>query len=142
MSFPRKIFIDSDAFVALAREDDAHHEKAIALLNRLTKESAIIITSNYVFTESITVISMRKSHEAAVEYIRRMKETDSNYTIQQVDADIEALAIEIFKKQTSKNTSFVDCTNMAFLQAMKIDAIFSFDEVYSKNGFALVSDLR
>ena len=47
----------------------------------------------------------------------------------------------LFKAQTSKNTSYVDCTNMVFMKQLDLDAIFSFDEVYRKNGLTLVEDL-
>src|SRR5918992_602427 len=47
----------------------------------------------------------------------------------------------VFKAQTSKNTSYVDCTNMVFMKRLDLDAIFSFDEVYRKNGLTLVEDL-
>lgn len=137
-----KIFIDSDAFVAFFKDNDSHHKKAALLFQQLKKQSATFLTSNYVFSESITVISQKVGHSTAVSFITTMTASEDTFLIKRVDEAIEEHAIEIFKKQTSKNTSFVDCTNMAFLQSMKIDAIFSFDEVYRKNGFALVSDLR
>ena len=62
MNTPRKVFIDADAFVALAREDDANHKRAASSLQHLIKQSVVFITSNYVFAESVTVISMRMGH--------------------------------------------------------------------------------
>ena len=55
--------------------------------------------------------------------------------------EIEEEAIGVFKAQTSKNTSYVDCTNMVFMKRLDLDAIFSFDEVYRKNGLTLVEVL-
>ncbi len=136
-----KVFVDADAFVALAREDDANHERANSCLQSLLSRPVIFITSNYVFAESITVISLRKSHGAAVQFIETMRSTESRYLIKRASEEIEEKAVEIFKNQTSKNTSFVDCTNMAFLKELHVDAIFSFDEVYKKNGFKTVEDL-
>ena len=136
-----KIFVDSDAFVAFAVKTDAHHEKASSLLNRLQINHTQFLTSNYVFSESITVISQRSAHKTAIKYIEEMQSSESPFQIERVDEAIEEKALQIFKKQTSKNTSFVDCTNMAFLQNMHLDAIFSFDEVYKKNGFQTVESL-
>jgi predicted nucleic acid-binding protein len=136
-----KIFVDADAFVALAREDDTNHEKAISLLQSLIKRAVVFITSNYVFSESITVISMLKSHEAAVQFIEAMQSQESQYLLKRVDEAIEEKALQIFKEQTSKNTSYVDCTNMAFMRQLQVDAIFSFDVVYRRNKLTLVSDL-
>ena len=136
-----KIFVDSDAFVALTVATDANHEKAISLLHTLHEKSVVFLTSNYVFSESITVISMRSSHAVAVAFIEKMQSLDNPFRIKHTDAAEEEEAIKIFKEQTSKNTSFVDCTNMVFMQWLGLDAIFSFDDVYRKKGFVLVENL-
>ena len=140
MNAPRKIFVDADAFVALAREDDANHERAVSSLRYLIKQPTVFITSKYVFAESVTVISMHMGHAAAVRFIEAMQSDESIYLLQRTTDVIDEAAIQIFKEQTSKNTSFVDCTNMAFLKQFHMDAIFSFDGVYKKNGFVLVED--
>jgi len=135
------IFVDADAFVALAREDDANHEKALSFLHSLIKQPVVFITSNYVFAESITVISMLKSHEAAVQFIEAMQSPESQYLIKRVDETLEEKATGIFKQQTSKNTSYVDCTNIACMRELHLDALFSFDGVYRTNKLMLVEDL-
>jgi len=135
------IFVDTDAFVALAVANDTNHEKALTLLNALHKRLVIFFTSNYVFAESVTVISQRASHDAALQYIDAMQSLENPFIIERADDDIEDEAIRIFKQQTSKNISYVDCTNMAFMAHLQADAIFSFDGGYRKNRLTLVSDL-
>src|SRR5215213_10721454 len=102
MNTPRKIFVDADAFVALAREDDANHERAVSSLRRLIKQPIVFITSNYVFAESVTVISMHMGHAAAVRFIEAMQSDESNYLLQRTTDVIDRAAIQIFKEQTSK----------------------------------------
>ena len=144
MKDPLRIFVDSDAFVALTVTKDSNHQKANMLLTHLIERTPVkFYTSNYVFSESITVISQRSSHQVAVAYIEKMQEPESPFQIRRADEAIDEAAIRIFRQQTSKNTSFVDCTNMVYLQQsnwLRLDAIFSFDEVYKKNGYLLVED--
>jgi hypothetical protein len=64
----------------------------------------------------------------------------SPFTIKKVDGWEEEEAINVFKAQPSKNTSYVDCTNMVLMKWGNLDAIFSFDEVYRKSGFLSVED--
>ncbi len=132
------ILVDSDAFVALAKEDDANHRKAVKQLRSLIDEQANFITSNYVFSETVTVISIRISHKAATDFIKRIKSTQSPFPIRRLDEELEEKAIEVFKGQASKNTSFVDCTNITLFRELKVDAIFSFDGIYKKNGLTTV----
>lgn len=137
----KKIFVDSDAFVALAKEDDSNHQNAINLLQKLIQEPIAFFTSNYVFSECITIISMKISHEEAVKFIDNMKSRESKFIIERIDDKIEDMAVSIFKEQQSKNTSFVDCTNMALIKKIGADAIFSFDGVYKQNGIVMIEEL-
>jgi len=141
MSNQLSIFVDTDAFVALAVENDANHGKALSLLNALSERPVTFFTSNYVFAESVTVISQRASHAAALQYIAAMQSVENPFTIERADDVIEGEAARIFKQQTSKNTSYVDCTNMAFVKHRQAEAIFSFDHGYRTNGLTLLGDL-
>lgn len=129
------IFVDSDIFISILKKNDSNHQKAKNLYLRLEKLNVSFATSNYVFSEVITVISQKVSHKVSMEFIKEMRSSESLYNIIRVTAEIEEMAIEIFKDQTSKNVSFVDCTNMALIRHDHLDAIFSFDEIYRKNGF-------
>ncbi len=51
------VFVDSDIFVALAVQTDALHEKTLSIIRQVSGKSTLFITSNYVFAESVTVIS-------------------------------------------------------------------------------------
>lgn len=141
MNVAFSVFVDADAFVALAKEEDAHHESALKLLDWLIDRHARFITSNYVIAESITVISQRVGHAHALQFIADIKSEQSIFLVRWITPQIEEQAIAIFQKQTSKNVSFVDCTNMAILSLLRIDAIFSFDDIYKKNGYATTEQL-
>lgn len=135
------IFVDTDIFVALAKIDDTNHIRAQKMLEELLQTSVNFVTSNYVFTECVTIISQRVNHAAAFKFITAFKDKSLNTRNIWVNQTIETAAIEIFKKQTSKNTSLVDCTNMAIVKLHNLDAIFSFDEVYEKNDLHTVTNL-
>ncbi|MDO8498045.1 MAG: PIN domain-containing protein [bacterium] len=131
------VFIDSDAFIGLIKEDDAHYSQTQRSFSRLYKEKYEYITSNYVFSEVITVLSLRVGREGAIKFIDTIKTPLSEYRVVWINEEIEEKAIEIYKKQTSKNVSFVDCTNMALMELHNIPLIFSFDRIYRKNGYKM-----
>jgi predicted nucleic acid-binding protein len=135
---PQTVLVDSDAFVALVKEDDANHARALDTIHRLKQEKAQLFTSNYVFSEAVTVISQRVTHEDALKFIQLLRSPLSPFVIKRVTEEVEELAIEIFERQTSKNTSFVDCTNMALMDYFRVDRVFSFDVAYRKNGYQLI----
>jgi predicted nucleic acid-binding protein len=134
------IFVDTDAFVASIKADDPNHERAKLLFDKLKKYPVRFLTSNFVFSEAVTVLSQRVSKAVAITFIDTMTAPDSPFTMKRVDAWDEEEAISVFKAQPSKNTSYVDCTNIVFMKWLNLDAIFSFDEVYKKNSLLSVED--
>jgi len=135
------VFVDSDAFVALAKTDDSNHARAVKTFEKLKTQDVKFLTSNYVFAETITVISQQVGREQALSFIRAVKNVEAPFPYRWVDSDIEGLALEIFSNQTSKNVSFVDCTNIAIIRKDTLNTIFSFDAVYRKNGVRYVEEL-
>ena len=141
MNKPLTIFVDSDAFVALTKQDDSNHGKAKQIFERLQDAPVTFVTSNYVFSEVSTVLGQRVSHASAIAFIQNMTSGDSIFQIGRVDEKIEGEAAQIFIGQTSKNVSFVDCTNIALIKGRGFDGIFSFDHGYKKNGVQMIEDL-
>lgn len=128
----KKVFIDADALVALARVRDKNHRRAKKIYEKIKKEKASFISSNTSLYETVTVISQRINHQAARKFILKVYQ-GLNFVF--IDSLLEKKGLAIFNKQTSKNTSFFDCLNMAILKEMGLKEIFSFDEDYKKNGF-------
>ena len=130
-----KILLDSDSFIALAKPTDSNHTKAKKIHQKLLSQSAKYFVSNLVFSETITVISQKLGLASAKKHIKNFKKQVSSgrLTYIYIDQKIESLSLDIFNKQTSKNISFVDCTNIAIYQKYQLDAVFSFDKHYQKN---------
>ncbi|MEI6533128.1 MAG: PIN domain-containing protein [Candidatus Roizmanbacteria bacterium] len=135
----RKILVDADAFIGIVKKVDSHHSHCSSIVLGLNDQDVQYWTSNYVFSEVVTVLSLRGGKNLAEQYITSMKNKHSQYQFVFIDERIEQQAIDIWKKQRSKNTSFVDCTNMALMNDQKFDCIFSFDNVYTKNGILTIS---
>lgn len=128
-----KLFIDADAFVAIQNKKDTNHAKALEISNHVFRLKLRLITSDPAFGEAITVISQKANLEKAVNFAENI--LVSSIEIVEVDTVLRREGLEIFKKQTSKNTRFTDCINMAILQRERLREIFSFDSDYKKSGF-------
>ena len=129
------ILVDSDVLFALNSKDDANFERARQISRDLVKAGFEFAISNFVLAEIVTLLSYRAGHRKAVGFLEKI--TRDEFPIIRVDDALEELAYQIFKKQTSKNVSVVDCVNMAVLKKYGWETIFSFDRIYLKNGFKL-----
>ena len=133
MQNSKKLLIDADAFIALNDGNDPSHKQALVLSKVISFEEYQLMTSDPALGEAITVISQNINLKQAVSFAEGILVT--NIEIIEPDSSLRRQALDIFKKQNSKNSRFTDCVNMAIMREKGLDTIFSFDEHYKKNGF-------
>lgn len=122
------IFADSSALVALFNPQDPYHNQSKLIAKKYKIRSFII--STYIFAETVTVLSQKVGKIEALHAGEMLKKKASKI---EVDENTLNLAWEIFKKQTSKNVSFVDCATIALFQKGVFDKLFTFDSDFKKN---------
>lgn len=134
----RKILVDSDAFYALVNPKDPNHLKAIQI-NTLIKQKTSLhlpIITNLVLYEVCTLLSYRLDQTTALRFLNDIE--TSGMQVYPVDGKIEKNTFGIFSKQTQEGTSMVDCANMAVMEELRLKVIFSFDQIYKRNGYTRV----
>ena len=127
------LLVDADAFVALNYNADSNHEIAAKLSSSIVSQNISLFTSEPAFGEAVTVISQKAGLTKAIEFAEEI--LASPIEIIEVDSHLRREALEIFKKQKSKNSRFTDCINMAILKEKGTNTIFSFDRDYKVNKF-------
>lgn len=123
-----KVLIDSDALFALYFIDDSNHLRAKNILRAFSNKDQLFV-ANLVIQESATVISRKIGQKQTLDFLKKFEKTNTREIF--VDRKLTAKTWRIFKKQTKKATSFIDCANLAIAQEFKIDKVFSFDKFYS-----------
>lgn len=121
-----RIFADTNFFVALFHPADALHQDARRIATACSAASALLVISNFIFLETVTVLSQRRGKDIAI--------AAGNYLlynpfIEMVHVD-EALQREtwsIFRNASAKNISFVDASILAILKMETITTLLTFD---------------
>ena len=108
-----KVFLDTGAFLALADEDDKYHSAATTVYAELLQAKAQLLTSNFVLSETYTLIRLKVGHSAAVEFMKSFDHT--GIRILRVSEAIEQTAKTIFLRYDDKDFSFVDCTSFVLI---------------------------
>lgn len=134
-----KVFIDSDAFIALNDASDNLHEKAEELSVFLVQKQTALYTSTNVVLEVATMLSQRFGHAKGVNFLKMIR--GGELTVVHPTEEIILTAEEIFKKQTSKNVSYSDCVSIAVMSDLEIETVFSFDRDFKKNNLNLLIEL-
>lgn len=65
----KKLLVDSDFLVGVFRHDDANHQKAMGLLEKMKEEEVELWMSNLVHQESAMVVSYRVGMEAVRSFV-------------------------------------------------------------------------
>jgi len=131
----RKILVDADALVALAKPDDSNHKKAFKIAKKIRNN--ILFITPFTIPEASTVISYRVSQRAAKIFL--MAARKRNLVELALNSEAIKSADEIFLSQKRKGTSWIDCLNTAMVKINSLDGIFSFDKFYSRVGIKLIS---
>lgn len=132
----KKILVDADALVALAKEDDSNHRKALKIAKSLEKDNLYL--TPFTIPEVATVLSYRVSHKSAKAFLKAARKR--NLLELSLTSKAKKMADNIFLDQKKKGISWIDCLNIAMIKVHKLNGIFSFDNFYRKMGIKLVKE--
>jgi len=121
-----EVFVDSNFWIAAARERDAQHERAKALGTEMLGRRAVAVISDMVLAEVVTFILKKDGHEAAR---KLMDLLEVNTTILFVDKSLLSDAMALLKTYWSprKKLSVCDATSYELMQNREIEQLYSFD---------------
>ncbi len=131
-----KLFLDTSAFLALEDKDDRHHRRALDLFRRIREDRPILVTSNLILAESVSLIGRRLYPKKAVEFGQRLHASQVIRLIY-LTQEVEALALRTYQKFNNPELSFVDCTSFEIIKLLRLDEAFAFDEHFAHAGIAL-----
>lgn len=135
-----KIFIDTSAFVALANRDDLNHQIAKELFLNSIKKNERFITTNYVISETITLIRFQAGFDKACEFGRKFRNTKL-IDVYWIDRILDDKIWGIFLKYKDKDFSYIDCSSFTVMKNNNIQYAFTFDKHFEQIGFLKLSYL-
>ena len=131
------MFVDTGAFVALRNRAEREHEAAREALSVLVAERALLLTSNYVFSETYTALLVRVGREEAIRWGRSFR-AGGAIEVARVDEPVEEQAWSILESHADKSWSYVDATSFALMEREGISEAFAFDHHFAQRGLTLV----
>ena len=124
------ILIDTSALIAARNAEDRNHKSAVNNMNSALKgEYGKVFTSDYVFDEAVTLAYMRtgkKIFALDIGLFARSRPITMRF-VEPIDFD---RAWELYRQYDDKNLSFTDCTNIALMERLDIESIFTFDSAF------------
>lgn len=133
------IFVDTGAWYAAEVPDDQNHVKAKSFLEASRKgDYGIMVTTDYVLDEAITLFRARKGLKPALDFVKKIKSSPKSVSVIWVDEFVFTEALKILEDSDPHLWSFTDCTSFAVMTNLGIDTAFAFDKNFRERGLTVL----
>jgi predicted nucleic acid-binding protein len=130
------VFVDTSALLALLDADEARHEEARAIWQRLLGADVPIATTNYVLVETCALAQRRLGNSAV-----RVLADDllSVVDIEWIGRDVHERAASAVIAANRRDLSLVDAVSFEVMRRRSLNEAFAFDRHFADAGFSLVA---
>ncbi len=131
------IFLDTSFLVAYYNKKDEHHKKARRWVEKVRFKKLVLVISDYVFDELLTVVLVRRGKDFSIQAGRKLRKDKRIFMIR-VSENIFEEAWKIYEDFKDKKWSFTDCTSYKLIESLGIRKAASFDEHFKEFGIEIV----
>lgn len=133
----RSVFVDTSGWYALIDRRDAGHRATKNAVERLIREGARLVATDYVVDESCTLTKARAGSDAALRLLDLVNETAA-LDLEWIGPDRFDRAEALFRRYRDQRFSFTDCTSVAVMRELRIREVITEDHHFRIMGFQLL----
>ena len=129
-----RLFVDTSAWFAYINRKDPDHAAISKVLQDFTGR---LVTSNFVFDETVSLCLYRMGHAVA--------STAGNVLLDPLVVDLirltsndEQTAWQLFRERGDHRFSFTDCTSFVLMRRLNLHTAAALDEDFRAEGFVVV----
>ena len=125
-----RAFVDTGAWYALIDRNDPDHPAVRSALQTYRNR---LITSNYIFDETLTLLRYRLGWRFAKLFGEQLRNGHLAQLVR-ISANDEREAWVIFSRYDDKTFSFTDCTSFALMRRLRLDKAIAIDNDFKAYG--------
>lgn len=130
-----EVCADTSGWASFFLEDDRHHAKAFSLITQWKQQNRNIVTTNYVLSELIVLLSSRGQQRSAVlNYIKTIRSADWVEIIH-IDKSLDEKAWQLLADRLDKQWSLVDAVSFIVMQERGITEALTADRHFEQAHF-------
>ena len=131
------LFVDTAGWIACADAADPEHEAASAARDHWLETEGLLVTSDYVIDETLTLLRLRLGLSAAEEWWHGI--AGSRRVVRELIHEERAeRARHVFFRHRDKNFSFTACTSFALMRELRIREVLTTDKHFRQTGFQML----
>jgi len=132
----KALFVDTSGWVACADEMDPLHHQAVAARDAWLETGGLLLTTDCVADETLTLISLRLGLDAAEAWWRQV-DGSSRLRWEFISVARADKARTLFFRYRDKAFSFTDCTSFAVMRELRLHEALTTDHHFAQAGFSL-----
>jgi hypothetical protein len=133
----KALFVDTSGWVACADEADQAHSDAVAARDGWLERGGLLITTDYITDETLTLLRIRLGIDAAETWWSQI-DGSSRLRWEFIGPDRADAARSILFRYRDKDFSFTDCTSFAVMRELKLREALAIDHHFSQMGFTVM----
>lgn len=132
----KPLFVDTAGWVACADKADPSNQAAVASRDQWLEAGGLLLTTDYVVDETLTLLRFRLGLAAAAAWWRQV-EASSRLRWESISLARADVARGLFFRYRDKEFSFTDCTSFAVMKELKIREALTTDRHFAQMGFVM-----
>ena len=136
---PRRVFVDTSAWLAVTDNSDVHHAQAADIYTRLLNAHTVLVATILVIAETQIWLRRRFGSDTALAFLKNINES-TQVEIIYPDSALEKKAKQILRQYADQDFSLADAISFAWLKEAGLSDAFSYDQHFVTAGFNLVAE--
>src|SRR5205823_13644881 len=135
------VFVDTGGWMACADRADPAHVACTAARDTTLEAGRILITTDVVVDETLTLIRFRLGLAAANVWWRQI-DGSARLRWERIENERFERARNLFFEYRDKDLSFTDCTSIALMRELKLTTVITTDRHFQQVGFEVLPSAR
>lgn len=135
------VFVDTAGWVAVTDEADSSHLIVCAARNATLQAGQLLVTTDFVVDETLTLIRARLGLDIAERWWREI-DRSPRVRWERIDAVRFDMARQLFFQYRDKDYSFTDCTSFVVMREIRLTHALTTDRHFRQMGFQLLPAAR
>ena len=129
-----RLFVDTAGWMAMADAKDPVHRASITFRDQALEHNSVLVTSNYIVDETLTLLRMRLGIDAAEQWWGQVAESP-RCRMEWITPEQCQKALHLFFRWRDQQFSFTDCTSFVLMRELKIESVLTSDHHFVIAGF-------
>ena len=131
-----RLFADIAGWMAMADAKDPLHQESLNSRDEWFEQGAVLVTSNYILDEALTLIRMRLGIEAVEKWWALISESP-RCNVEWITPERTEKAVYWFFRWRDQSFSFTDCTSFIVMRELGIKDVLTADRYFIAAGFQI-----